>query len=271
MTDPEPRPLTDAELLAWAVVLGYREQQQRDGLSILGLSYPPCPTCGGEVHGITVWSPIDRFIGSASLAIQPCEHVHTATADDLERIREHASAMVRAIRAADDSHDSNIPRWMTDDIIREAHVRVGEPEPAATEATDPAKSPLREQIYRAMKDRYLDNVLDLDNQSPRQQINSLTDAALTVVLSHGKFLGDELRNSEACRAAERTALHEVLGHFVHKGHPGEPCLSSGWISERTVARWRAVLHPPKPAPDSGPTVAEAARDDRRWALEKGGE
>ncbi|MFE9432882.1 hypothetical protein [Streptomyces sp. NPDC006640] len=137
--------------------------------------------------------------------------------------------------------------------------------------TDPAKSPLREQIYRAMKDQYLDNVLDLDNQSPRQQINSLTDAALAVVLDHGKFLGDQLRNSETCRAAERTALHEVLGHFVHKGHPGEPCLSSGWISERTVARWRAVLHPPTPASGSGPTVAEAAQDDRNWDLQKGGE
>lgn len=45
----------------------------------------------------------------------------------------------------------------------------------------------------------------------------------------------------------RAALDEVLRHFNHKGHPGEPCLQTGWISERTVARWRAVLYPPTPA------------------------
>ncbi|MFD9465320.1 hypothetical protein [Streptomyces sp. NPDC060027] len=40
----------------------------------------------------------------------------------------------------------------------------------------------------------------------------------------------------------RALLYEVLGHFVHKGHPGEPCLSSGWISVRTVDRWRNTLN-----------------------------
>ncbi|MGW8326506.1 hypothetical protein ACWGLE_01220 [Streptomyces sp. NPDC055897] len=43
----------------------------------------------------------------------------------------------------------------------------------------------------------------------------------------------------------RATLDDVLRHFDLKGHPGEPCLSSGWVSERTVARWRAILHPPK--------------------------
>ncbi|HET9382568.1 MAG TPA: hypothetical protein VFP69_17300 [Streptomyces sp.] len=36
-------------------------------------------------------------------------------------------------------------------------------------------------------------------------------------------------------------LAEVLRHFVHKGHPGKPCLSSGWVSATTVDRWRSVL------------------------------
>lgn len=39
-------------------------------------------------------------------------------------------------------------------------------------------------------------------------------------------------------------LDEVLRHFVHPGHPGEPCLGAGWIAEKTVNRWRAVLNPP---------------------------
>lgn len=43
----------------------------------------------------------------------------------------------------------------------------------------------------------------------------------------------------------RAALDEVLRRFVHKGHPGAPCLSSGWINETTVARWRATLYSPK--------------------------
>lgn len=134
MTDqPEPQQLNDADLLAWVVVLGYREQQQRDGLSILGLSYPPCPTCRGEVHGVTVWSLVDRLSDGGRLAIRPCGHVHSFTEYDIERLHEHASEMVRVIRAADDSRDPNARRWVTDDIIREAQGRVGESEPAATE------------------------------------------------------------------------------------------------------------------------------------------
>jgi hypothetical protein len=48
----------------------------------------------------------------------------------------------------------------------------------------------------------------------------------------------------------RATLDDVLRHFVHKGHPGLPCLSSGWVDETTVARWRATLwraalHAPK--------------------------
>lgn len=70
----------------------------------------------------------------------------------------------------------------------------------------------------------------------------------------------------------RIVLDEVLRKFVHKGHPGEPCLSSGWISEKTVARWRAVLYPPQPAHDAGPTVREAAAQDRAyWERKDAGE
>ncbi|MEG8275737.1 hypothetical protein [Streptomyces sp. AHA2] len=69
----------------------------------------------------------------------------------------------------------------------------------------------------------------------------------------------------------RTVLDEVLRQFVHKGHPGQPCLSSGWISEKTVARWRAVLHPPTPAHNAGPSIRECAQADRLWPLQKEGE
>ncbi|MEV0526014.1 hypothetical protein AB0I66_21495 [Streptomyces sp. NPDC050439] len=45
-----------------------------------------------------------------------------------------------------------------------------------------------------------------------------------------------------------TTLDTVLRNFVHKGHPGEPCLQTGWISVRTVEQWRDVLNPPKEQP-----------------------
>jgi hypothetical protein len=105
-------------------------------------------------------------------------------------------------------------------------------------------------------------------------IDELVAAVLAVILPHGKFLGDQLRDAETRLAETRAALDEVLRHFVHKGHPGEPCLQSGWISEKTVARWHAVLYPPQPAPghNDGPTVREAAANDRRWwETEKAGE
>ncbi|MFF5451849.1 hypothetical protein ACFY40_11490 [Streptomyces sp. NPDC012950] len=50
--------------------------------------------------------------------------------------------------------------------------------------------------------------------------------------------------AEAERDAARNTLAEVLQHFVHKGHPGEPCLSSGWVRVATVEKWRAVLRHP---------------------------
>jgi hypothetical protein len=50
--------------------------------------------------------------------------------------------------------------------------------------------------------------------------------------------------AEEQRDQLRVTLDEVLRHFVRKGHPGAPCLESGWVHEDTVARWRAVLHPP---------------------------
>lgn len=40
------------------------------------------------------------------------------------------------------------------------------------------------------------------------------------------------------------ALRELLAAFVHKGHPGKPCVRTGWISEDTITRWRATLGQP---------------------------
>ncbi|MGW0088269.1 hypothetical protein ACWDWS_04545 [Streptomyces sp. NPDC003328] len=59
---------------------------------------------------------------------------------------------------------------------------------------------------------------------------------------------DTSNTSETARAAAvqradqlRATLDEILRQLVHKGHPGEPCLQTGWVSVRTVDRWRAAL------------------------------
>lgn len=38
-----------------------------------------------------------------------------------------------------------------------------------------------------------------------------------------------------------TIAKEMLATFVHKGHPGEPCRQSGWVPEKTVARWAELF------------------------------
>lgn len=54
--------------------------------------------------------------------------------------------------------------------------------------------------------------------------------------------------AEASYGDVRSTLANVLSRFVHKGHPGEPCLSSGWITVKAVERWRAALDPQEPQP-----------------------
>jgi len=38
----------------------------------------------------------------------------------------------------------------------------------------------------------------------------------------------------------KAVLDEVLGSFTQQGYPGEPCLRTGWIGTRIVARWRRI-------------------------------
>lgn len=46
---------------------------------------------------------------------------------------------------------------------------------------------------------------------------------------------------EARIAALEDALRDVLAHFVHTGHPGEPCKQTGWVRVATIDQWHAVL------------------------------
>ncbi|MFC8009117.1 hypothetical protein [Streptomyces cinereoruber] len=78
-----------------------------------------------------------------------------------------------------------------------------------------------------------------DARRAEQQAEADARKAYTDLIDEQKRAG----RAEAERDAARNTLADVLRHFVHKGHPGEPCLSSGWISVKTVEKWRAVLNP----------------------------
>lgn len=49
----------------------------------------------------------------------------------------------------------------------------------------------------------------------------------------------ELKNAQHKIAAYRDLITEILTAFTITGHPGEPCLSSGWVREATVTAWHA--------------------------------
>jgi hypothetical protein len=129
------------------------------------------------------------------------------------------------------SLDGDVISWRGENYTRQAC-----PAPTADDATATQTQP------SALRQQIADALWNANGPSAAEDAN--IDAVLEVILPHGKFLGDQLRDSEQRLAETRTVLDEVLRHLVHKGHPGEPCLQTGWISVGTVERWRAVLYPP---------------------------
>ena len=130
------RALGDADLLAWAVVLGHRARQQRAGLQYLLMPFPPCPTCRAEVHTVNLRS-LDRSLDrKQALTLQPCGHTRIANDRDMDRIRGHVDAMMDRLEQADTSRDPHVRGWTTGDVIREAKTRVGQPEQSARTTLD---------------------------------------------------------------------------------------------------------------------------------------
>ncbi len=128
MTDqPVPQTLTDADLLAWTVVLGYRDQQRRRGLTLVLLPYPPCPTCSQAVDGITTYTILDQ--DEERITMHPCGHAHITTTAAAIRLHDHASSMIEALESADRTPGGHA--WTTDDVIQEARARVGGPQPVS--------------------------------------------------------------------------------------------------------------------------------------------
>lgn len=115
----DPHRLSDADLLAWEVVLGYREQQQRDGMRLLLLPFPPCPTCTAIVREGTVSWVREVTREEVTIDLRPCGHSHWAPLRAVEDLQDHVAAMSEALRH----------RLMTvEEIVSEAHARLGQPE-----------------------------------------------------------------------------------------------------------------------------------------------
>lgn len=138
MTDYEPRPLTDAELLAWAVIIEYRNRRMRDGAAIL-LPYPCCPTCRSRVIRVEVL-PVRLATLTQPIVMRPCGHGYLAEDGALDRVRRHAEAMLDILDGVA-LGEAGQPWWNTDGIVREARLRVAVPEQAATEATETGPCP----------------------------------------------------------------------------------------------------------------------------------
>jgi hypothetical protein len=112
----DPQSLVDADLLAWAVVLEYRRQQQKSGITILLLPYPPCPVCRRPVHRAEAWWVMEPMRGNVTITLEPCGHDQRATLAAVERVHPHLAAMLTDLER--EVRD-------TDAIVREAHNRVG--------------------------------------------------------------------------------------------------------------------------------------------------
>ncbi|MEU1088984.1 hypothetical protein ABZ401_19475 [Streptomyces sp. NPDC005892] len=132
-----PPELSDADLLAWAVVSAHRERQERDGINILRLPYPPCPTCGEPVNRAEQVTT-DRLRRDVRLTVKPCGHVHTADGDRGESLWVHFHELVTDVASRYESYTVGVRAWTTDEILREARARVAGATPDGEKHPAPA-------------------------------------------------------------------------------------------------------------------------------------
>ncbi|MFJ7034899.1 hypothetical protein ACIQUE_29150 [Bacillus cereus] len=103
-----------------------------------------------------------------------------------------------------------------------------------------------------------------------EHADSVTAQAKRLLTRRTETLRERAERAEAALAAANAradklsaTLCDVLSHLVHPGHPGEPCLRTGWISVKTVDRWRAALtwtDPSWQCPNCGGLVPHSQQD-----------
>lgn len=74
-------------------------------------------------------------------------------------------------------------------------------------------------------------------EAARATADTITDDELDAL--YERVAATQARSEEL-----RSTLVRVLSHFTERGHPGEPCLRTPWLTEKAVARWQAALQPP---------------------------
>lgn len=133
MTDQTTPTLSDADLFAWAVVCAYQSRQAAEGIRLLLIPFPPCPTCQQTVtevfqtHPLEVTGP-DRI----RLTMKPCGHAHALGDEALDRIQGAAEAVLRRMEA-----DGS---WNTDKVIEYAGRLYPSPAPDVSNVPGPQPS-----------------------------------------------------------------------------------------------------------------------------------
>lgn len=136
----ESQPLSDVDLLVWAVVLGYRARQQRAGLKFVLMPFPPCPSCGEGVHTVNQVAREQGPAFATRLTMQPCRHAHLVADDDVYRLRGHIDHLIDRVERDDRSDDPDVRGWMVDDIAQAARALVAPPEPLSAPRSVPQAS-----------------------------------------------------------------------------------------------------------------------------------
>ncbi|MET9445329.1 hypothetical protein [Streptomyces sp. NPDC006610] len=163
MSEPASQPLSDADVLAWSVVLTHRERQKRDGITILLLPYPPCPTCGGPVYEaeqVTIDRPA-RLASDIRLTMRPCGHVHATTDEHVRRLWLHIHEMTSDVAAGYHGHATEIRVWDTEEIVHEARARAAgtategdsypKPTPEEAQVRPDPRQPAYDAVYEYIR------------------------------------------------------------------------------------------------------------------------
>jgi hypothetical protein len=267
----QPQPLAAADLLAWAVVLGYRAQQQRDGLRYVLMPFPPCPTCRGDVHTVNMMAVESGIRQHSRLTVQPCGHTHIARDDDVDRIRRHIDEMLDLVERADNSRDPDVHGWTTGDVAREAQVRVG-PEPSNPTQCSGEEGFCPEHGFHRHCLKQPGEADQTTSGNPSS--GSETADSLRGQLQDARLQIARVRKVIAERRLE-VAEREADG-MLPFGTPGASWCDAVTVTCSRVEDALRAFPPPggvraEPADDAGPTVQEVAAADRRWDLEKTGE
>ena len=270
--------------------------QQKQGLTILLLPFPPCPTCGGVVHGADS-ATVERGIHwTATLTLRPCGHVHAATDDDVHRVLlPHQGDMIDAMEDADNGrrqYDSWLPKdrpFRTVDVIREARARTGAPPEPMTDPAQFGSDGCTCRPFTTDPPRFLDQPGDsVDRDASWQRGTDCPRHAAEAERDEDAQEGDLAEENSASWS------HLVIDRGRDLLIPWDNCdglvAGSVWIHRSDVPSLirqlteaigsdaatigggqTATEAATRPARDAGPTVREAAANDRRWPLEKAGE